>query len=337
MMAWESDGSVTPGFPMLDMVADIEVTPALADLDGDGDLELMVPGWDYRFHVLDLPAPYDAALIDWGMSRHDPQNSSWTLAAPRLDPVSAPAEIQAGQRLQVQLSASNPANLPLRWAVGNLPEGAWYDADSRTVFWKPAADQAFHTYAFSFLVTDGIRQDSRRASVTVVPDALYYATMDSDPNWTLDEGWAWGVPAGKGSWKGDPNSGHTGENVIGYALDGDYADNLTETRYATLGPIDCTGYQGIRLSFWRWLGVEAPYDSACVQVSNDGVSWTDLWTTGPFHVSDASWQLVEYAVPPGIADDRPTVYFRWGLGPTDDWVTYPGWNIDDLQVTGEQL
>jgi hypothetical protein len=171
----------------------------------------------------------------------------------------------------------------------------------------------------------------------VVPDAVYHADMDTDPNWTLDEGWAWGTPTGEGSWKGDPNSGHTGDNVIGYALDGDYADNLAETRYATVGPINCEGYRNLRLSFWRWLGVESPYDYACVQVSNDGVTWTDLWTTGPSHVSDGAWQLVEYAVPAGLADGQPTVYFRWGLGPTDDWVTYPGWNVDDVQVTGELI
>ncbi len=337
MIAWEADGSVTPGFPLMNLIADYETTPALADLDRDGDLELMVVADDYRFHVLDLSAPYAPELVDWGMSRHDPQNSRWTQASPTLDPIAVPAEIQAGQRLQVQATASNPGNGPLRWAVGNLPEGAYYDANSRTLFWKPAADQVFHTYRLSFLVTNGIRQDSRTVSVAVVPNAIYYTNMDADPNWTLDEGWAWGAPAGKGSWKGDPNSGHTGDNVIGYVLEGDYPDNLTETRYATFGPIDCQGYKNIRLSFWRWLGVESPYDYACVQVSGDGLTWTDLWTTGPSHVSDAAWQLVECAVPAGIADGQTTVFFRWGLGPTDDWVTYPGWNIDDVQVTGDPI
>ena len=210
--------------------------------------------------------------IDWGMARHDPQNSGWTAAIPQLDPIAAPAEIKPGQRLQVQLTATNPANLPLHWSVGNLPEGAYYDAQTHTLFWKPTADQVFGTYTFSFLVTDGIRQDSRSVSVAVVPNAIYAASMDTDPNWTLDPGWAWGTPTGKGSWNGDPNTGHTGKNVIGYALDGDYADNLAQTRYATTGPIDCRGYKNIRLSFWRWLGVEAPYDYACVQVSNDGVN-----------------------------------------------------------------
>jgi hypothetical protein len=160
---------------------------------------------------------------------------------------------------------------------------------------------------------------------------------NSLPNWTLDEGWAWGEPTGKGSWNGDPSSGHTGKNVIGYALDGDYANNLPQTRYAATGPIHCTGYKNIHLSFWRWLGVESPYDYASVQVSNDGVSWTDLWTTGPFHVSDSAWQFMEYAVPAAVADGQTTVHFRWGMGPTDEVVTYPGWNIDDVQITGDPL
>lgn len=335
MVAWEPDGSVTPGFPMLNLPGLGEVTPALADLDLDGDVELMVVT-DYRFHVLDLPAPYRRDLIDWGMSGHDPQNSRWASAAPRLDPVSAPAEIRPGQRLQVQLTASNPANSTLRWCVGNLPDGAYYDASSHTLFWKPAAEQAFAMYTFSFLVTDGIRQDSRSVSVAVVPDAIYHADMEADPSWTLDEGWAWGSPAGKGSWNGDPNTGHTGKNVIGYALDGDYAGNLAQTRYAATGPINCVGYKNIRLSFWRWLGVESPYDQACVQVSNDGANWVDLWVSGRSHISDDSWQFVEYTVPPAVGDGQSTVYFRWGLGPTDDSVVYPGWNIDDVQVTGDQ-
>jgi subtilisin family serine protease len=335
LMAWEADGSLTPGFPMVSLSADYEMTPAINDIDLDGDLEIMVAGDDYRFHVVDLPASYTPGLVDWGMSRHDPQNSGWTAPAPTLDSLTAPAEARPGERLEIHLTASNPGNLPLHWSVGNLPKGAWYDPNTLTLFWKPTADQVFETYALSFMVTDGVRQSGRSASVTVVSNAIYSANMDTDPGWTLDEGWAWGDPNGDGSWAKDPASGHTGSSVIGYALDGDYADNLGETRYATTGPIDCTGRKNIRLSFWRWLGVEAPYDYACVQVSGDGATWTNLWTTGLSHVSDEGWQYMEYAVPAGVADGKSTVYFRWGMGPTDDWVTCPGWNIDDVQVTAE--
>ncbi|MFH1718541.1 MAG: S8 family serine peptidase [Planctomycetota bacterium] len=337
IMAWEADGSTTPGFPLLGLSTEVGSSPALEDLDQDGDLEMIVNGYDYRFHVIDLPAPYDPANIDWGMSRKDPQNSGWTLPAPTLDPILVPAQVSPGQRVELHLTTHNPSNLPVRLSVGNLPEGAYYDENAQMVVWKPAGDQAFHTYTFSFLVTDGIRQNSRSASVTVVPDALYWTNMDEDPSWQLDAGWAWGVPAGAGSWNGDPNSGYTGRNVIGYELDGDYADNMSRTRYATTGAIDCRGYENIRLSFRRWLGVESPYDYANIQVSNDGTTWMDLWTVGYSHISDDAWQFVEYMVRGSIAADQPTVYFRWGIGPTDDSVTCPGWNIDDVQVTGDRL
>jgi len=337
LMAWEADGSATTGFPMLNLSAEYYTTPALEDLDQDGDLELMINGYDYQFHVIDLPGTYDPVTTDWGMSRHDPQNSGWTVPAPTLDPISVPDQIEPGQILEFQLTTSNPMNLPIQLSVGNLPEGAYYIEDKQTVVWKPTADQAPYTYTFSFLVTDGIRQHSQSASITVVQNAVYWADMDTDPNWTLDAGWAWGTPTGAGSWNGDPNSGYTGENVIGFELEGDYADNITETLYATTGPINCERYKNIRLSFQRWLGVESPYDYASIQVSNDSTNWVDLWTTGLYHVSDYAWQSVDYAVPSSVADGQPTVYFRWGIGPTDESVTYPGWNIDDVRVTGELI
>ena len=337
IMAWEADGSATPGFPILDLSADFLTCPALGDLDQDGNIEMMVNGYDYQFHVIDMPGLYNPDLIDWGMSRRDAQNSGWTLPAPTLDPISVPDQIEPGQRLDIQLTTKNPSNLPFKVSAGNLPEGAYFDADTQTVHWKPTADQAPYTYTFSFLVTDGIRQHSQSASVTVVQNALFWADMDTDPNWQFDDGWAWGTPTGAGSWNGDPYSGCTGENVIGFELEGDYADNMTETRYATTGAINCEGYKNIRLSFRRWLGVESPYDYACVQASNDGANWADLWTTGSSHVSDDAWQSVDYAVPPSVADGQATVYFRWGIGPTDDSVTCPGWNIDDVHVTGDPI
>lgn len=336
-IAWEPDGSTTSGFPLLSLTIMPDCAATLGDLDQDGDIEIMAPSIDYQFQVIDSPGAGCPNGLGWSMSRRDAQNSGWAAEAPTLEPISAPTEIEPGQRLELTLTASNPGNQVLRFSPGHLPEGASYDPNSRTVSWKPTADQAYKTYTFAFLVTDGVRQSSRSASVTVTPRAIYDTNMDVDPNWQLDEGWSWGTPTGDGSRNGDPMSGHTGETVIGYALDGDYEDDVPETRYATTGPIDCQDYANVRLSFWRWLGVESPYDHANVQVSNDGVTWVDLWTTGYAHLDDGAWQFTEYAVPASIADGQATVYFRWGIGPTDDSVTYAGWNIDDVQVTGDLI
>ncbi len=338
IMAWESDGSATPGFPMLGLSAELYTTPTLEDLDQDGDLEMMVTGFNYQFHVLDLPGSYDPTTTDWGMSRHDPQNSGWTLPAPKLDPISVPDQIHPGQKLEVQLTASHPVNLQPRLLVSNLPEGASYDAENSTVSWEPTLEQVFQSYSFGFTVTDGIRQDSRKVTVEVISDAIYHARMDTNPDWTLDAGWDWGIPAYRGVGKNnDPEVGHTGENVMGYALWGDYRSNVAETRYATTRAINCQGFKNIRLSFWRWLGIESPGDYACVQVSNDGLTWADLWTAGQSAVLDDAWQFVDYVVPADIGDDRMEVYFRWGIGPTDNSVTNAGWNIDDVQVTGDPI
>ena len=38
-----------------------------------------------------------------------------------------------------------------------------------------------------------------------------------------------------------------------------------------------------------------------------------------------------------IADDQPTVYLRWTMGPTDGGWQYCGWNIDDIEVQAVEL
>ncbi len=85
------------------------------------------------------------------------------------------------------------------------------------------------------------------------------------------------------------------------------------------------------------LGIETPYDQATIEVSSDGVQWTGLWSTGQAHLSDQTWQHVVYSVPDAVARDQASVYLRWGLGPTDDTVTYPGWNLDDVLVFGDPI
>ena len=37
------------------------------------------------------------------------------------------------------------------------------------------------------------------------------------------------------------------------------------------------------------------------------------------------------------ADGESTVYVRWVMGGTDAAVTYPGWNIDDVQLWADPL
>ncbi len=176
--------------------------------------------------------------------------------------------------------------------------------------------------------------DATRTIVVAVGDRdVHYSwTFDTDPGWTTEAQWAFGQPTGQGGSHGypDPTSGHTGSRVYGYNLNGDYTNNMPE-RHLTALPIDCSDLYAVKLSFWRWLGVEQPeYDHAHVRLSTDGQSWTTVWSN-PAEIADNSWTLQEIDIS-AIASNQPTVYLRWTMGSTDGGWTYCGWNIDDVTV-----
>ena len=165
------------------------------------------------------------------------------------------------------------------------------------------------------------------------PD-IYTENMDSDPGWSTEAEWAFGVPTGGGSFPGDPTSGATGSNVYGYNLDGDYADNMATTEYLTTTAYDFTGYTDVGLKFQRWLGVESSsYDHACIEVSINGTDWTSVWANPGSNIREDEWGTQRYDIS-GVADGQSTVYVRWGMGTTDGSGTYNGWNIDDVAFTG---
>lgn len=167
-----------------------------------------------------------------------------------------------------------------------------------------------------------------------VPEQVYFWNMNSNPGWSKQGQWAYGVPTGGGGQYGnpDPTSGATGSRVYGYNLNGDYANNLPQYHLTTTA-IDCSNLSRTTLKFQRYLNVEQPaYDHAYLRVSNDGSTWTTIWENGS-EITDNAWQAVEYDIS-DIADGQPTVYIRWTMGTTDSSWQYSGWNIDDVAIWG---
>ncbi|MFH1748500.1 MAG: C25 family cysteine peptidase [Planctomycetota bacterium] len=166
------------------------------------------------------------------------------------------------------------------------------------------------------------------------PVLIYDFPMNSNPGWTTDGTWAFGDPTGGGGEYGgpDPNTGHTGSYVYGYNLYGDYENSMPE-RHLTSTALDCSDASAVTLTFWRWLGVEQPsYDHAYVRVSNNGSTWTTVWSNSGT-IEDSSWSLQEFDIS-SVADGQATVYLRWTMGTTDGSWRYCGWNIDDVQIIG---
>jgi V8-like Glu-specific endopeptidase len=191
-----------------------------------------------------------------------------------------------------------------------------------------------HSDTVDFInLTDHDGDATRAVLLTVgVSSRRYEWNMDTNPGWTTAGQWAYGQPTGNGGQYGgpDPNSGYSGPNVYGYNLNGDYANNLSETNLTTTS-IDCTDLMNVTLKFRRWLGVEqSAYDHAYVRVSNNGTSWTTVWQNGS-EIADYAWTLQEFSLS-SIADGEETVYVRWTMGTTDTSWQYCGWNIDDVEI-----
>ncbi|HUU23324.1 MAG TPA: C25 family cysteine peptidase, partial [Phycisphaerae bacterium] len=214
------------------------------------------------------------------------------------------------ETVDISAEASFSSSVRIRWGMGPtdglVTYGGWNIDD--------------------VVVTDG-----------VTFDVLYSAYMSDDPQWTLESGqgrysWQWGRPLGGD----DPDSGATGDTVMGYNLGGPYPDNMSAPEYATSPAFDCSGYSGLTLTFQRWLGVENnEWDHATVEASANGGPWVVVWSNGTGTITDSSWtsQSVDISA---VADGQASVRLRWGMGPTDTSVTYCGWNIDDVLVVGRQ-
>ncbi|MBD3221793.1 hypothetical protein GF314_11185 [bacterium] len=69
--AYDSQGEVLAGFP-ISLPGHCRSTPVIADIEGDGDVDLIYGSWDLELHAWDLPAPYDASLVPWPMFQARP-------------------------------------------------------------------------------------------------------------------------------------------------------------------------------------------------------------------------------------------------------------------------
>jgi hypothetical protein len=137
----------------------------------------------------------------------------------------------------------------------------------------------------------------------------------SPPDWTRRGQWQFGPPAGtRANDRGlpDPNCGHTGADVHGVSLAGDYVFSVNGPHYLVAGPFDCGGYQNVKLQFVRWLNTDqAGFVDVMVEVSADGVSWVTVWkyacTEG--ELTGDKWKVVTYDIG-AAADGQKRVYLR---------------------------
>jgi hypothetical protein len=239
-------------------------------------------------------------------------------------------------------AAGSDASLPIHYSIyrSQAPGGEDFGsalASTESTSYRDEAVSNGQSYYYVVRAQDAVgNQEGNRVERSATPRApslIYSYPLDSDPGWSCEGQWQFGQPTGEGSHCLDPTSGRTGSYVYGYDLYGDYPDNM-DAKYLTTTSINCSNLHSVSLRFWRWLGVESSsYDHAAVEVTSDGVNWTTAWEHSTGSLCDGSWVQCSYDIS-AVADSQPTVYIRWRMGPTDGSVTYPGWNIDDVEIWG---
>jgi len=95
LWALKSDGKVAPGFPLPVPTPGMFGAPTLADLDSDGELEILVAAREGHIYSWDTSTPYNPMQLPWPTGRHDlnrsasytpltPLEASHKLASPRF-------------------------------------------------------------------------------------------------------------------------------------------------------------------------------------------------------------------------------------------------------------
>jgi outer membrane protein assembly factor BamB len=102
-----------PGWPLL-FAGEVESTPVICDLDGDGRFDLVTRANDGEVHVFALGADYAAEEVQWSQFGHDPRHTS-TYTVPFTAGIgSGSGSPSVGRPFRLYPAAPNPTFAPAR-------------------------------------------------------------------------------------------------------------------------------------------------------------------------------------------------------------------------------
>ncbi len=181
-------------------------------------------------------------------------------------------------------------------------------------------------------------------------EVIYCTDFEGDP---AAEGWSPEIVVGEASeepdWEhgismgaagsGDPALAHSGGYVYGTDLglndaDGRYGPNRQVVLNAP--NFDVSGYETVRLQYWRWLTVQDGfYDQARI-LNNGEVVWTNRATEemGTLNHLDKEWRFHDVDLTPTISNNSAQVSFDLT---SDRRRRYGGWTIDDFCIVGTRI
>ncbi|MBX3475549.1 MAG: choice-of-anchor D domain-containing protein [Planctomycetes bacterium] len=237
---------------------------------------------------------------------------------------------------------------PYTWGmpVTGLPAGITATQQGNDLLLSGTPTQT-GTFTFTVNVTDSsspAKNANKQFQLTVVPPpaaAPFLDTFTTDLGWQPGTTWSRGVcipySVSTTPVRAEPTTDATPTStdnmILGDTRGGDYPTSLGTTYWAISPMVNCTNLSTVRLRFQRWLGC-AIGSTAQIQVSNNGTSWTTVWSstggTSQTTISDTAWTLYQYDIT-SVAAGSATVQVRFGIGPTGT-TPHVGWSIDDFEI-----
>ncbi len=192
------------------------------------------------------------------------------------------------------------------------------------------------------LPNDGLPDNDVRSTNFVVVES-YVDFEENNGGFNATGGWAWGAPVY------GPGSAHSGVNVWGTVLTGEYSNNANWTLDGSFVANSATPVFG----FWHWYDIETMWDGGNVKIStNGGLTWQIITPEDGYDGTASSsnagipgepcftghpaeWQVEIFDLSPYV-NPGDTFLIRWHFG-SDGSITYPGWYIDDAFGVGVNL
>jgi hypothetical protein len=348
----------------------IVTSPAVADIDGDGKLEIAFSTWgnpDMLMLLRDAGSNVTPFSAPWPMFRHDAMHTGLSSYTPStfaedlgvtriLEPegsVQQGAIIHPGviihnfgdntaSNFNVTFEIRNESNVVIYSSVQNVASLAVNNSLEVSFSTIAATPGNFHTKAYVNLPGDLDDDDNKKEGSYLVVQFQWVKDFESDSDGfdpsLLPNGWEWGIPAS------GPMSAHSGSKVWATKLAGNYADSAS---WILNSPVYIAHQNNPILSFWHWYNIEDNRDGGNLKISLDGINWTLIFPVGGypgiatwdnFGIHDepcynglsGGWKMTSFILPVVSGQNFD---LRWHLG-ADNVTNRPGWYLDDVMGYG---
>ena len=159
-----------------------------------------------------------------------------------------------------------------------------------------------------------------------VKGVIFEDDFEASSGWTLE------APFEIGTASIEPDAAHSGTEILGGPLNGDYPND--QTQVSAISPvIDCSGETVVLFGYWSFSGCESStFDRIAIEVF-DGSSWNQIWSNTDWggSVQEDAWTYYEFDVT-AYAAGNADFQVKYSLGTTDGSVQYSGWGIDDFSI-----